>query len=186
MKTLNFSSIDLTVHTVLGSITTVCTTWGNPAHVHALWTTARPFILSSRLFFSVHSEKILKLATNIARQKLVSVGTCFGKFTKTSKFRLHITALDFLAPYAKVTFSFFEIALFCFLLTAGVWLRGSVALVMLFILFSGKCSLYHCQDKFYFWPWSFVIGVVNNRPDVAMIFIFKIIQVMSNIHTCIK
>lgn len=62
--------------------------------------------------FSIHSEKILKLATNIARQKLVSVGTCFGKFTKTSKFRLHITALDFLAPYAKVTFSFFEIALF--------------------------------------------------------------------------
>lgn len=33
----------------------------------------------------------------------MSVGTCFGKFTKTNKFRLHITALDFLAPYAKVT-----------------------------------------------------------------------------------
>ncbi|MCJ8733600.1 hypothetical protein PDJAM_G00225590, partial [Pangasius djambal] len=47
------------------------------------------------------SEKILKLATNISRDKLVSVGTCFGKFTKTHKFRLHITALDFLAPYAK-------------------------------------------------------------------------------------
>lgn len=50
----------------------------------------------------VHSERILKLATNISRDKLVSVGTCFGKFTKTNKFRLHITALDFLAPYAKV------------------------------------------------------------------------------------
>ncbi|KAA8595464.1 hypothetical protein FQN60_010755, partial [Etheostoma spectabile] len=48
------------------------------------------------------SEKILKLATNISRDKLVSVGTCFGKFTKTIKFRLHITALDFLAPYAKL------------------------------------------------------------------------------------
>uniref|UniRef100_A0A8K9XZ05 NIP7 nucleolar pre-rRNA processing protein n=1 Tax=Oncorhynchus mykiss TaxID=8022 RepID=A0A8K9XZ05_ONCMY len=47
------------------------------------------------------SETILKLATNISRGKLVSVGTCFGKFTKTIKFRLHITALDFLAPYAK-------------------------------------------------------------------------------------
>ncbi|XP_048885996.1 60S ribosome subunit biogenesis protein NIP7 homolog [Brienomyrus brachyistius] len=47
------------------------------------------------------SEKILKLATNISRDKLVSAGTCFGKFTKTQKFRLHITALDFLAPYAK-------------------------------------------------------------------------------------
>uniref|UniRef100_A0A4W5L444 NIP7 nucleolar pre-rRNA processing protein n=1 Tax=Hucho hucho TaxID=62062 RepID=A0A4W5L444_9TELE len=49
----------------------------------------------------VVSERILKLATNISRDKLVSVGTCFGKFTKTIKFRLHITALDFLAPYAK-------------------------------------------------------------------------------------
>lgn len=48
------------------------------------------------------SEKILKLAVNISREKLVSLGTCFGKFTKTQKFRLHITALDYLAPYAKV------------------------------------------------------------------------------------
>uniref|UniRef100_F6ZQP1 60S ribosome subunit biogenesis protein NIP7 homolog n=1 Tax=Ornithorhynchus anatinus TaxID=9258 RepID=F6ZQP1_ORNAN len=47
------------------------------------------------------SEKILKLATNISGDKLVSLGTCFGKFTKTQKFRLHITALDYLAPYAK-------------------------------------------------------------------------------------
>jgi 60S ribosome subunit biogenesis protein NIP7 len=53
-----------------------------------------------------NSEKILKLATNVARDKLVSVGTCFGKFTKTGKFRLHITALDFLAPYAKVASQF--------------------------------------------------------------------------------
>uniref|UniRef100_A0A3B4TBQ4 NIP7 nucleolar pre-rRNA processing protein n=2 Tax=Seriola TaxID=8160 RepID=A0A3B4TBQ4_SERDU len=54
---------------------------------------------SDRVYYM--SEKILKLATNFSRDKLVSVGTCFGKFTKTSKFRLHITALDFLAPYAK-------------------------------------------------------------------------------------
>ncbi|XP_055001060.1 60S ribosome subunit biogenesis protein NIP7 homolog isoform X1 [Sorex araneus] len=47
------------------------------------------------------SEKILKLAANIAGDKLVSLGTCFGKFTKTRKFRLHVTALDYLAPYAK-------------------------------------------------------------------------------------
>ena len=37
----------------------------------------------------------------MARENLVSLGTCFGKFTKTRKFRLHITALDFLAPYAS-------------------------------------------------------------------------------------
>uniref|UniRef100_A0A8C0I4W9 60S ribosome subunit biogenesis protein NIP7 pre-PUA domain-containing protein n=1 Tax=Balaenoptera musculus TaxID=9771 RepID=A0A8C0I4W9_BALMU len=47
------------------------------------------------------SEKILKLAANISGDKLVSLGTCFGKFTKTHKFRLHITALDYLAPYVK-------------------------------------------------------------------------------------
>uniref|UniRef100_A0A2K6M931 Nucleolar pre-rRNA processing protein NIP7 n=1 Tax=Rhinopithecus bieti TaxID=61621 RepID=A0A2K6M931_RHIBE len=47
------------------------------------------------------SEKIMKLAANISGDKLVSLGTCFGKFTKTHKFRLHITALDYLAPYAK-------------------------------------------------------------------------------------
>lgn len=33
----------------------------------------------------------------------MSFGTCIGKFTKTQKFRLHITALEFLAPYAKVS-----------------------------------------------------------------------------------
>ncbi|XP_060110394.1 60S ribosome subunit biogenesis protein NIP7 homolog isoform X1 [Heteronotia binoei] len=47
------------------------------------------------------SEKILKLATSIPRENLVALGTCFGKFTKTQKFRLHVTALDYLAPYAK-------------------------------------------------------------------------------------
>ena len=39
--------------------------------------------------------------SNVARENLVCLGTCFGKFTKTRKFRLHITALDFLAPYAQ-------------------------------------------------------------------------------------
>uniref|UniRef100_A0A8C9QJ84 60S ribosome subunit biogenesis protein NIP7 pre-PUA domain-containing protein n=1 Tax=Spermophilus dauricus TaxID=99837 RepID=A0A8C9QJ84_SPEDA len=34
------------------------------------------------------SEKILKLAANISGDKLVSLGTCFGKFTKTHKFRM--------------------------------------------------------------------------------------------------
>ncbi|KAL1786440.1 60S ribosome subunit biogenesis protein NIP7-like [Sigmodon hispidus] len=44
---------------------------------------------------------ILKLAANISGDKLVSLGKCFGKFTKTHKFRLHVTVLDYLAPYAK-------------------------------------------------------------------------------------
>ncbi|XP_077998498.1 60S ribosome subunit biogenesis protein NIP7 homolog isoform X2 [Glandiceps talaboti] len=47
------------------------------------------------------SEALMKRAANVSRNHLVSVGTCFGKFTKTQKFRLHVTALDFLSPYAK-------------------------------------------------------------------------------------
>ncbi len=51
-------------------------------------------------------ENIMRKATNVARENLVSLGTCFGKMTKSGKFRLHITALDFLAPYAKVSIQF--------------------------------------------------------------------------------
>ena len=47
------------------------------------------------------SEDILRKATNIARDNLCSVGVCFGRFSKKLKFRLHITALTYLAPYAK-------------------------------------------------------------------------------------
>ncbi|KAH7956264.1 hypothetical protein HPB52_007770 [Rhipicephalus sanguineus] len=35
------------------------------------------------------SEKIMKLANNVARENLISMGTCFGKFTKSGKFHLH-------------------------------------------------------------------------------------------------
>jgi len=34
-------------------------------------------------------------------KQLVSLGTCFGKFTNSNKFILHITALPYLAQYAK-------------------------------------------------------------------------------------
>jgi len=47
------------------------------------------------------SEKMMKTASACDRESLVSLGTCFGKFTKTKKFRLHITCLDYLAQYAK-------------------------------------------------------------------------------------
>ncbi|XP_066912231.1 60S ribosome subunit biogenesis protein NIP7 homolog [Clytia hemisphaerica] len=46
-------------------------------------------------------EDIMKKATNIGRPNLISLGTCFGKYTKAGNFKLLITALDFLAPYAK-------------------------------------------------------------------------------------
>jgi 60S ribosome subunit biogenesis protein NIP7 len=48
------------------------------------------------------SEEIMKKAGNVGRDSLISLGTCMGKFTKTRKFRLHVTALDYLAPYAQV------------------------------------------------------------------------------------
>ena len=48
------------------------------------------------------SEAIMKRATNVARKNLISVGTCIGKFTKSKKFHMQITALDVIAPYAKV------------------------------------------------------------------------------------
>ncbi|EEQ39678.1 60S ribosome subunit biogenesis protein NIP7 [Clavispora lusitaniae] len=47
------------------------------------------------------SETVAKFATSVSRDRLMSLGTCFGKFTKTGKFRLHITSLPYLAQYAK-------------------------------------------------------------------------------------
>ncbi|RJE22382.1 hypothetical protein PHISCL_05285 [Aspergillus sclerotialis] len=44
---------------------------------------------------------IANLATSIPRANLLSLGTCVGKFTKTGKFRIHITALDIIAPHAR-------------------------------------------------------------------------------------
>jgi 60S ribosome subunit biogenesis protein NIP7 len=37
----------------------------------------------------------------LKKKKLISFGTCLGKFTKKGKFRLNITALDYLAKYAQ-------------------------------------------------------------------------------------
>ena len=45
----------------------------------------------------------MKASTSISKDNLLAVGTCLGKFTKSGKFRLHITALDYLSQYAKVS-----------------------------------------------------------------------------------
>ena len=47
------------------------------------------------------SEIQMKLASNIGRDNLLSLGTCFGKFTKSQKFMMHISCLDYLAQFAK-------------------------------------------------------------------------------------
>jgi 60S ribosome subunit biogenesis protein NIP7 len=63
---------------------------------------------SDRYVFRLHASRVYymrltlaNLATSIARPNLLSLGTCLGKFTKTGKFRLHITALDIVAPHAR-------------------------------------------------------------------------------------
>lgn len=44
----------------------------------------------------------MKAAISFPREELVSLGTCFGKFTRSGKFHLKVTCLDFLAEHAKV------------------------------------------------------------------------------------
>mmetsp|Transcript_49867 Transcript_49867/g.74392 ORF Transcript_49867/g.74392 Transcript_49867/m.74392 type:complete len:182 (+) Transcript_49867:62-607(+) len=56
-------------------------------------------LIKDRVYYV--SESLMKASTSIARDNLLHVGTCFGKFTKTGKFRLKITALEYLAQYAK-------------------------------------------------------------------------------------
>ena len=53
----------------------------------------------SRVYYA--SEAVMKAAAHCARKQLCSFGTCIGKFTKTSKFRLQVTALNIISPYAK-------------------------------------------------------------------------------------
>ncbi|KAI9702511.1 MAG: ribosome biosynthesis protein nip7 [Candelina mexicana] len=67
-----------------------------------------PTSSDDRHVFRLHASRVYyvrlslaNLATSIARPNLLSLGTCLGKFTKTGKFRLHITALDVIAPHAR-------------------------------------------------------------------------------------
>ena len=63
---------------------------------------------SDRYVFRLHGSRVYyvrlslaNLATSIPRGELLSLGTCVGKFTKTGKFRMHITAVDVIAPHAR-------------------------------------------------------------------------------------
>ena len=49
------------------------------------------------------SERVMRQATSVARDDLIALGVCFGKFTKTKKFHLKVTALDNVAQHAKVS-----------------------------------------------------------------------------------
>ncbi|CAI6334519.1 unnamed protein product [Periconia digitata] len=56
-------------------------------------------VQGSRVYYV--RESLANLATSVKRDNLLSLGTCLGKFTKTGKFRLHITALSIIAPHAR-------------------------------------------------------------------------------------
>lgn len=56
-------------------------------------------LIKDRVYYV--SESVMKSATSINRDNLLHCGTCLGKFTKSGKFRLHITALDYLSQYSK-------------------------------------------------------------------------------------
>lgn len=71
------------------------------------------------------SESTMRLSVSVARPNLISLGTCFGKFSKSGKFKLHITALDYLAQYAKfkVCRSFKLLPMNCSTLYLQVWIK---------------------------------------------------------------
>ena len=50
------------------------------------------------------SESVMKASNSISRDAILSFGTCLGKFSKSGKFRLHVTSLDYLSQYAQVSF----------------------------------------------------------------------------------
>ena len=54
---------------------------------------------NDRVFYL--SEAQLKAAAALPREKLVAMGCTFGKFTKSKKFKLHVTCLDYVAQHAQ-------------------------------------------------------------------------------------
>jgi 60S ribosome subunit biogenesis protein NIP7 len=56
-------------------------------------------LLKDRVYYI--SESLVKAALSVSRDNLLHVGTCLGKFTKSGKFRLHVTALEYLSQNAK-------------------------------------------------------------------------------------
>lgn len=56
-------------------------------------------LVKDRVYYISDSQ--LRLASSIGKDQLISLGTCFGKFSKGGKFRLHVTCLDYITQYAK-------------------------------------------------------------------------------------
>lgn len=56
-------------------------------------------LIKDRVYYI--SESLMKASNSVRREDLLHVGVCMGKFSKSGKFRLHITSLEFLSQYAK-------------------------------------------------------------------------------------
>ena len=61
-----------------------------------------------RFCFRLHRDRVyylndalVKSAAALPRDKLMMMGCSIGKFTKTKKFKLHVTSLDYLAQHAQ-------------------------------------------------------------------------------------
>jgi 60S ribosome subunit biogenesis protein NIP7 len=56
-------------------------------------------LIKERVYYL--NEHQLKLSSNIHKDNLLSIGICFGKFTKKhNKFILHVSCLDYLSQYS--------------------------------------------------------------------------------------
>lgn len=60
-----------------------------------------PFSNSTQLRVYYLPTPLMKQSISVARPNLISLGTCFGRFSKSGKFKLAVTSLDYLAKYAK-------------------------------------------------------------------------------------
>ena len=76
--------------------------------LNALITSTDDASSNDRYVFRLHGSRVYylrlsvaNLATSIPRANLLSLGICVGKYTKTGKFRIHVTALDVIAPHAR-------------------------------------------------------------------------------------
>ncbi|EZG88493.1 60S ribosome subunit biogenesis protein NIP7 [Gregarina niphandrodes] len=58
-------------------------------------------LLLHRCRVFVVPELVYRYSSMIPRSKMLTMGTCLGKFTKTKKFRLQITGLNYLAYYTN-------------------------------------------------------------------------------------
>ena len=58
-------------------------------------------IASILLILFVSRFAQVRASQAMPRDKVMSMGTTFGKFSKTKKFRLHVTCLDYVAQHAQ-------------------------------------------------------------------------------------